>query len=149
MVFGLVHGRVGGAQVLVGCREVGFAAHHSDAGTASDGVRTNPVAGREGGGNLADLWLKEGQRRGLDVQVIHAERWREALLFPREQRHGTDAKSAADGLARAIIAWSGAKTPRGPLKHDAAEAIAIGLWGVIDVGWLDDVPSEVERRSGR
>ena len=103
----------------------------------------------EGGGNLADLWLKEGQRRGLDVQVIHAERWREALLFPREQRHGTDAKSAADGLARAIIAWSGAKTPRGPLKHDAAEAIAIGLWGVIDVGWLDDVPSEVERRSGR
>ena len=28
------------------------------------------------------------------------------------------------------------------LRHDAAEAILIGLWGVLEVGWLDE-PSEV------
>jgi hypothetical protein len=103
----------------------------------------------EGGGALAEIWAKEGERRGLAVRVIHAEIWRRALLFAREQRHGSDAKAAADGLARAVIAWSGAKAPRGPLRHDVAEAIAIGLWGVLDAGWLEAIPEAVERRPGR
>ena len=100
----------------------------------------------EGGGDLADLWDKEGRRRGLGVRVIGAERWRRALLLPREQRRGSDAKAAADGLARAVIAWSGAPKPKGPLRHDAAEAIAIGLWGVLAAGWLEAVPDAVARR---
>ncbi len=100
----------------------------------------------EGGGDLADVWAREGERRGLHVRVIGAERWRKPLLLPREQRHGSDAKAAADGLARAVIAWSGAKSPTGALRHDAAEAIAIGLWGVLDAGWLDKIPLPVRRR---
>ena len=100
----------------------------------------------EGGGDLADVWAREGERRGLGVRVIGAERWRRPLLLPREQRHGTDAKEAADGLARAVIAWSGAKAPTGALRHDVAEAIAVGLWGVLDAGWLREIPAPVLRR---
>ena len=82
----------------------------------------------------------------MSVRVIGAERWRRPLLLPREQRHGTDAKAAADGLARAVIAWSGAKAPTGTLRHDVAEAIAVGLWGVLDAGWLAEIPEPIRRR---
>ena len=100
----------------------------------------------EGGGDLAALWARAGERAGLAVRVVGAERWRRALLLPRERRTGAEAKAAADGLARAVIAWSGAPRPKGPLRHDAAEAIAVGLWGVLDAGWLAAVPDEVQRR---
>ncbi|GAB5536207.1 MAG: hypothetical protein Rubg2KO_24560 [Rubricoccaceae bacterium] len=100
----------------------------------------------EGGGDLADVWAREGDRRNMSVRVIGAERWRKPLLLPREQRHGSDAKAAADGLARAVIAWSGAKSPTGALRHDVAEAIAIGLWGVLDAGWLPEIPEPIRRR---
>ena len=100
----------------------------------------------EGGGDLARLWATAGEKRGLRVRVIHAEVWRENLLLPRDRRTGADAKAAADTLARAVIAWSGAPAPKGPLRHDAAEAVGVGLWGVIDAGWLDGVPEAVRRR---
>ena len=100
----------------------------------------------EGGGDLAEIWTKVGRRAGVRVRVIDAEQWRRPLLLPREQRRGADAKSAADGLARAVIEWSGAKRPTGALRHDAAEAIAAGLWGVLWAGWLDAVPEPVARR---
>jgi hypothetical protein len=100
----------------------------------------------EGGGDLADLWARAGERAGLAVRVIGAERWRRALLLPRERRTGADAKAAADGLARAVIEWSGAKRPTGALRHDAAEAVAVGLWGVLDAGWLAAIPDAVRQR---
>ena len=78
--------------------------------------------------------------------MVDAGTWRRALLLPREQRNGADAKAAADGLARAVIDWSGAPRPKGPLRHDAAEAVAVGLWGVLEAGWLDRVPEAVARR---
>lgn len=100
----------------------------------------------EGGGDLADVWVREAERRDLTVRVIGAERWRKVLLLSRDQRHGADAKAAADALARAVIAWSGAKAPTGALRHDVAEAIAIGLWGVLDAGWLPAIPVPIRRR---
>jgi hypothetical protein len=99
----------------------------------------------EGGGDLAEVWKKEGERRGLAVRVVDADTWRRALLLPREQRNGVQAKEAADGLARAVIAWSGAPTPKGPLRHDAAEAVGAGLWGVLEAGWLDRLPETLRR----
>jgi len=45
----------------------------------------------------------------------------------------------ADGIARRVVEWSETSRPTS-LRHDAAEAILIGLWGVIDVGWLTAVP---------
>ncbi|MEZ4727589.1 MAG: hypothetical protein R3E79_10700 [Caldilineaceae bacterium] len=93
----------------------------------------------EGGGPLAEIWQKEAVRREVKVFQTSAEVWRQALLYPRQQRSGADAKQHADQLARRIIDWSGAPRPTS-LRHDAAEAILIGLWGVVQVGWLPAVP---------
>ncbi|WP_412062399.1 hypothetical protein [Rubrivirga sp. IMCC45206] len=100
----------------------------------------------EGGGDIAEIWQRAAEKAGRRARVIDAHVWRQALLLPREQRSGAGAKEAADGLARAVIEWSGAKRPKGSLRHDAAEAIAIGLWGVLDAGWLAAVPEAIRRR---
>ncbi|MFP2904470.1 hypothetical protein ACLESD_05320, partial [Pyxidicoccus sp. 3LFB2] len=86
----------------------------------------------------------EAARRALPVLRVAAEDWREKLLYAREQRSGSLAKDAADVLARKVIGWSGAAKPTS-LKHDAAEAILLGLWAVLEVGWLDRVPMELRR----
>ena len=93
----------------------------------------------EGSGPYAVLWRKEAERRNLQVSQVSAETWRPQLLLDREQRTGATAKAHADRLARAIITWSAAPTPTS-LRHDAAEAILIGLWAVLKVGWLTQNP---------
>jgi len=98
----------------------------------------------EGGGNLANVWQKEAERKGHQVIRIGAETWRPLFLYSREQKSGADAKRYADELARSVIAWSGAKKPTS-LRHDAAEAILIGLWGVLQMGWLPELPKELHR----
>lgn len=98
----------------------------------------------EGGGPLALVWQREAERRGVRVRQISAEHWRTALLYGREQRSGAQAKGSADTLARRVIAWSGAARPT-TLRHDTAEAIMIGLWGVLEVGWLAALPAEIRR----
>lgn len=93
----------------------------------------------EGGETLGRAWLNQAERRGINVRQISAETWRPVLLSNRQQRSGADAKRHADILAREIIEWSGMARPTS-LRHDAAEAILIGLWGVLEVGWLADSP---------
>jgi hypothetical protein len=98
----------------------------------------------EGGGNLAEIWTREGERLGIQVVRVAAERWREQLLYTREQRTGSQAKHHAGELARRLIDWSAAPRPTS-LRHDAAEAIVIGFWGVLHVGLLEQVPQELRR----
>lgn len=98
----------------------------------------------EGGGTLAAVWEKEASQRGIHVSKIGSEAWRELFLFPRERRTGPDAKKNAGDMARRIIDWSGAARPSS-LRHDAAEAILIGLWGVLQLGWLPSLPRELRR----
>lgn len=93
----------------------------------------------EGGGVVADSWQKAAERQAIPVIQTSAEVWRQHLLYPRQQRSGVDAKHHVDRLARAVIEWSGAPRPTS-LRHDTAEAILIGLWGVLQVGWLPAVP---------
>ena len=83
----------------------------------------------EGGGELAEVWVKEGERRNLQVTVVQAEQWRKDLLLPRQQRSGKQAKQVADELAREIIDRSGTAKPKS-LRHDAAEAILVGWWSI-------------------
>jgi hypothetical protein len=71
---------------------------------------------------------------------VSAEEWRSVFLLSRDQRSGDQAKRMADGIARRVVEWSNAPRPTS-LRHDAAEAILIGLWGVIDAGWLPAVPA--------
>jgi hypothetical protein len=96
----------------------------------------------EGGGSIAEIWAHEAQRRGTPVRRITAEDWRAQILYPRERQTGARAKERAAGLADTVIAWSGLRRPTAP-RHDAAEAILIGLWGVIEQGWLGGLPPEI------
>ena len=98
----------------------------------------------EGGGDMEIPWIGEANRRRIEVIQLHAHAWRKHLLLSRHQRNGLDAKKHADKLARQIISWSGAKTPTS-LRHDAAEAICIGLWGVKEMGWIAELPKGLKR----
>ena len=98
----------------------------------------------EGGGPLADIWLNETQRRNLAVRQIAAETWRRQLLYPRQQRSAAQAKQSATQLARRIIDWSQAARPT-TLRDDTAEAILVGLWGAVELGWLAQLPSSLQR----
>jgi len=98
----------------------------------------------EGGGTVADIWRREAERLGASVIPVSAEEWRAELLYPREQRSGAQAKQRADALARRAIAWSGAARPTS-LTHDAAEAVLVGLWAAVSVGWLEGIPAAVRR----
>jgi len=84
----------------------------------------------EGDRHLGDLWARLAEKRGAVVHRVRPEDWRQALLLPREQRHGEDAKAAAFGVANDVIASSGAPRPKTPLSDDTAEAICIGLYGL-------------------
>jgi hypothetical protein len=109
-----------------------------------DGIHNLAVLVIEGGGNLATVWEKEAERRGITVYRIVAEEWRQLFLYSREQRTGPDAKKHAGEIARRVIQWADASRPTS-LRHDAAEAIMIGLWGVLHMGWLDALPRELLR----
>jgi hypothetical protein len=98
----------------------------------------------EGGGPLADIWMREAERHSVRVRQIRAEAWRQQFLYPRQQRTGAQAKSSAEELARRVIVWSQARRPTS-LRDDAAEAILIGLWGTLEVGWLEHLPEALKR----
>ena len=98
----------------------------------------------EGDRALAEIWEREAKGRNASVRRVSAEEWRNKLLYPREQSSGPKAKQSADEMARKIIEWSGAPRPTS-LRHDAAEAVVIGLWGVLHVDWLKRIPSQVRR----
>ncbi len=98
----------------------------------------------EGSGNLATVWEKEAERRGITTVRISAEEWWHEFLYSREQRSGTDSKRHAGELARKIIQWAQASRPTA-LRHDTAEAIMIGLWGLLHLGWLQALPKELQR----
>lgn len=95
-----------------------------------------------GGGGYAEPWLREAVRRGIPGVSVDAGVWRERLLLSRDRRTGADAKAQADTLARRIIEWSDAPRPTS-LRHDSAEAIVLGLWAVLDAGWLEEMPDEI------
>ena len=93
----------------------------------------------EGDRRLGEVWQKWAMRKGAQFHVVSAEKWRCVLLKPRKQISGKAAKDEADVLARKVISWSGLSRPTS-LRHDAAEAILIGLWAVLELEWLKDNP---------
>ena len=97
----------------------------------------------EGGGPLVEPWKKEADRRGLRFLRVDAETWRREILTPSEMRlPSAKLKIRADQLARAAITWSGAPQPTS-LRHDAAEAVLLGLYAAVRFGWLDRMPRDV------
>jgi hypothetical protein len=95
----------------------------------------------EGGGELAEVWLRAARHRGIHARTVHAHEWRPSFLYPREQRDGAAAKAHAMRLAAQVVEWSGTKgVSASALGHDAAEAILVGLFGVVQAGWLRELP---------
>lgn len=84
----------------------------------------------EGDSHLADLWAKLAQKRGAHVLRVAPETWRAAVLLPRQQRSGSDAKEAAKALAAEAIDASEAKRPKTALNDDVCEAICLGLYAL-------------------
>jgi hypothetical protein len=113
--------------------------------SADPGVRRLAI---EGGGDLAVVWEREAERRGIQVMRISAEEWRDRLLLPRERTSGEAAKRKALDAARLVIEWSGAKRPTS-LTHDAAEAVLVGLYAVLKAGWLERPPDGLGTHGGR
>ena len=97
----------------------------------------------EGGGPLVEPWKKEAERRGLQFLRVDAETWRREILTPSEMRlPSAKLKVRSDQLARAAITWSGAPQPTS-LRHDAAEAVLLGLYAAVRFGWLERMPPAV------
>jgi hypothetical protein len=92
----------------------------------------------EGQGPLAAGWAEEAAIRDVSVQWIPPGEWRRLLLPDPTSRAA--AKRDAPIVARRVIAWSGLRPPSS-LDHDAAEAILIGVWGVMNAGWLREIPT--------
>ncbi len=102
----------------------------------------------EGDRHHFDLWTREAIRLGARTRRVAPEEWRPRLLLGRDRRSGVEAKEAAEVLAREVIAWSAAPAATS-LRHDAAEAILIGLFGVLEAGWLEGLPPPIAARFGR
>jgi hypothetical protein len=94
----------------------------------------------EGGGDLAESWQKAAAHRGIHLRLVQASTWRQMFLYERERRDGAQAKAHAVKLAAQIMEWSATKGVTAQLGHDAAEAILVGLFGVIEAGWLKEPP---------
>ena len=125
--------------------------HFGSSSSLRDGVRTllgeiGPLAWLvlEGGDLYGNLWRHEAERRGAMVLQVSAESWRRDLLLDRDQHAAGQAKDASVLLARRVIAWSGLRGPTS-LRHDAAEAILVGLWGALAIGLLPGMPKELSR----
>ena len=83
----------------------------------------------EGGGDLAEIWKKALAKRNIRLKLINAGTWRQEFLLPREQRSGSRSKEVAIEMAMELIRNSSVKN-KGSLRHDTAEAIMTGLYGV-------------------
>ena len=81
----------------------------------------------EGGGSLAEIWLKSAARHGLATTQICAEQWRREVLTPSQRRNGQTAKAAACVKAAEIARQDGCP-PCQEFLDDAAEAIVFGQW---------------------
>ena len=83
----------------------------------------------EGGGAIADVWVKPARHRTIPIQLITAEQWRADALLPRDQRRGYIAKKAAITSARQQINDHATKRTKA-LRDDTAEAIMVGEWAL-------------------
>ncbi|WP_341252677.1 hypothetical protein [Euzebya pacifica] len=109
----------------------------------------------EGDRAMGEIWAKAARRLGATTTEVSPERWRAVLLWPRDRTPSATAKKAAKDRAVQVIEWSRAAggpavppAPTGPLRSDTADAIMIGLWGVVDRGWVApaDLPFPVPGR---
>ena len=90
----------------------------------------------EGDRALFRIWQRAAQRAGAQATLVAPEVWREALLLDRDRRDACSAKAAALKMAAWIIRCAAGSKPK-TLRHDAAEAILIGVYWAQRLGWVN------------
>ncbi|MGC6493166.1 MAG: hypothetical protein ACON5B_10050 [Myxococcota bacterium] len=89
----------------------------------------------EGDRQLAQPFVSAASRRGCRVEIIGADRWRLDLFDPHEVKDTRTAKRSAIAYASTLLRAHRARVPR-TLRHDAAEAICLGVWAAQHwMGW--------------
>jgi len=102
----------------------------------------------EGGGPLLKIWTREAIRKNIDIINIMAQTWRRDIMLQREQKRSKATKINAVAYARRVID-SLAVNRATSLNDDAAEAILIGLWGMMKVGWVRDIDDILKNSKNR
>lgn len=100
----------------------------------------------EGGGALAQIWEKEATTQSLIQVQVQAQQWREHLFHARQYSSSAIAKREAQHLAHKMTRALGGKKPTS-LRHDTAEAILIGIYALLELGWLECLPEDKGRES--
>ncbi len=95
----------------------------------------------EGGGQLVDIWKKEAEKLSIPTRQLHADQWRRTLFYRRQHSNRSQAKKEAEITARKVINALGGKKPTS-LRHDTAEAILIGLFALLELGWVHEWPGQ-------
>lgn len=93
----------------------------------------------EGGGPLAEIWEKAAGDLAIHHRQVQAEQWRQRLFHARQHSSSAVAKREAIDQARSLIRHLGGKNPT-TLRHDTAEAILIGTYALLELGWLTHLP---------
>ena len=103
----------------------------------------------EGPPDLLRAWedvVEELDEEPALVWQVGPGEWREELLLPRERASGHKAKAAARLIARQIIRrfGLGVESPVS-MNTDAAEAVLIGYYACLKLGWLPATKTPIER----
>ena len=86
---------------------------------------------------MASLWSRQARKQGASrILRTDALTWRALLLKQSDQRSGAQAKEVAIASAHKLLEAVGAPRPKATLRHDTAEALLVGLWGIHTLGWL-------------
>ncbi len=93
----------------------------------------------EGGGKLSYIWIKEANNLAIPVSQLQAEDWRRRFFYARQHPDRQRAKKEAEKTAREVIIQFSTRQPKS-LRHDTAEAVLIGLFGLLELQWLADWP---------
>lgn len=99
------------------------------------------------GGSYREVWKKAATKHGVGFHGVSAERWRGHFFPASVTTNRSLAKRNAKEMARRVIAWSGARAPT-VLNDDTAEAILIGLWGVLACRWIERWPDQIPPAPG-
>ena len=112
----------------VDATRAGSAGKESDSGDGGDGG--------DGGGGGGDGGIGE---EPLRLMMVEPRAWRRVLLSGKERSSGQRAKAAARLIARQVVAERGvgpASWHEGRFNTDAAEAVLLGYYAVLELGWL-------------
>ena len=93
----------------------------------------------EGGGPLLKAWQKPTFKSLHECTQVHAQQWRIDVLKVSNihDLSGHEAKKKAIKQASKVIKYASGKGHH-TLRHDSAEAILLGWWGLWQLGHLSD-----------